>query len=188
MSVNFDERSGVVPCKTAWGCWYQTMEEVFIEVQVPPGTPSRDIRCKLGIRDIALTVRDTHILQGRLYDATISDESTWTLEDKKTYPNSSNQVQPGCRQLLAVLARRRVLRWSLGARWDAKETDAGAISEREPWIWLQWSRNFWKLQQRGPWLFQFTKINPIMNGLFIFLPFQDTNIMGKLYIFFYLFV
>ncbi|KAG8579117.1 hypothetical protein GDO81_010723 [Engystomops pustulosus] len=53
MSVNFDERSGVVPCKTPWGCWYQTMEEVFIEVQ------------------------------GRLYDSTISDESTWTLEDKK---------------------------------------------------------------------------------------------------------
>ncbi|KAG9490846.1 hypothetical protein GDO78_006270 [Eleutherodactylus coqui] len=75
MSVNFEERSGVVPCETPWGSWYQTMEEVFIEVQVPPGTQSRDIRCKLGIRDIALT--------GRLYDSTISDESTWTLEDKK---------------------------------------------------------------------------------------------------------
>ncbi|KAG9490847.1 nudC domain-containing protein 2 isoform X2 [Eleutherodactylus coqui] len=51
MSVNFEERSGVVPCETPWGSWYQTMEEVFIE--------------------------------GRLYDSTISDESTWTLEDKK---------------------------------------------------------------------------------------------------------
>ncbi|XP_068129134.1 nudC domain-containing protein 2 isoform X2 [Hyperolius riggenbachi] len=82
MSVNFDERSGVVPCQTPWGCWYQTMEEVFIEVQVPPGTQSREIRCKLGIRDVSLAVRDSQILQGRLYDSTISDESTWTLDKK----------------------------------------------------------------------------------------------------------
>ncbi|TNN62276.1 NudC domain-containing protein 2 [Liparis tanakae] len=38
MSVHFEERSGVVPCETPWGSWYQTMEEVFIEVDVPHGT------------------------------------------------------------------------------------------------------------------------------------------------------
>ncbi|XP_073476934.1 nudC domain-containing protein 2 [Aquarana catesbeiana] len=83
MSVHFEEKSGLVPCKTPWGCWYQTMEEVFIEVQVPAGTQSRDVRCRLGIRDLTLAVRDKQILEGRLYDSTKSDESTWTLEDKK---------------------------------------------------------------------------------------------------------
>lgn len=61
--MHFEEKSGVVPCKTPWGCWYQTMEEVFIEVQVPAGTQSRDVRCTLGIRDITLAVRDKQILE-----------------------------------------------------------------------------------------------------------------------------
>ncbi|CAO2628931.1 NudC domain-containing protein 2 [Lemmus lemmus] len=38
MSAPFEEHSGVVPCVTPWGQWYQTLQEVFIEVQVPPGT------------------------------------------------------------------------------------------------------------------------------------------------------
>ncbi|MEE6478797.1 hypothetical protein FKM82_012008 [Ascaphus truei] len=63
MSVHFDERSGVVPCHTPWGCWSQTMEDVFIEVQVPPGTQAREIQCKLGSRDIALTVQGRDILK-----------------------------------------------------------------------------------------------------------------------------
>ncbi|XP_075458032.1 nudC domain-containing protein 2 isoform X2 [Ascaphus truei] len=83
MSVHFDERSGVVPCHTPWGCWYQTMEDVFIEVEVPPGTQAREIQCKLGSRDIALAVQGRDILKGKLFDSTITDEGTWTLEDRK---------------------------------------------------------------------------------------------------------
>ena len=41
---NFDERS-VVPSSTPWGSWYQTIEEVVIEVDIPLGTRSRDIKC-----------------------------------------------------------------------------------------------------------------------------------------------
>ncbi|KAM8956650.1 nudC domain-containing protein 2 isoform 2-T2 [Lycaon pictus] len=47
MSAPFEERSGVVPCGTPWGQWYQTLEE------------------------------------GKLFDSTIADEGTWTLEDRK---------------------------------------------------------------------------------------------------------
>lgn len=63
MSVHFDERSGVVPCKTPWGCWYQTMEEVFIEVGVPHGTSAKEVRCRLGARDVELHVKGKEIIK-----------------------------------------------------------------------------------------------------------------------------
>lgn len=63
MSVHFEERSGVVPCKTPWGSWYQTMEEVFIEVNVPPGTSSKDIKCSLGSKHVELTVKGKEIFK-----------------------------------------------------------------------------------------------------------------------------
>lgn len=63
MSAPFEERSGVVPCGTPWGQWYQTLEEVFIEVQVPPGTRAQDIRCGLQSRHVALAVGGREILK-----------------------------------------------------------------------------------------------------------------------------
>uniref|UniRef100_A0ABB0MV45 NudC domain containing 2 n=1 Tax=Homo sapiens TaxID=9606 RepID=A0ABB0MV45_HUMAN len=80
MSAPFEERSGVVPCGTPWGQWYQTLEEVFIEVQVPPGTRAQDIQCGLQSRHVALSVGGREILKGKLFDSTIADEGTWTLE------------------------------------------------------------------------------------------------------------
>ncbi len=63
MSVHFEERSGVIPCKTAWGSWSQTMEEVFIEVDVPPGTPAKEIKCTIGSKQIELRVKDQQIFK-----------------------------------------------------------------------------------------------------------------------------
>ncbi|KAJ1127887.1 hypothetical protein NDU88_006280 [Pleurodeles waltl] len=83
MSVHFDERSGVVPCYTPWGFWYQTMEEVFIEVTVPGGTTAKDIQCQIDSRRLSLTVRGKDILKGKLFGCTVADEGTWTLEDRK---------------------------------------------------------------------------------------------------------
>ncbi|XP_051870234.1 nudC domain-containing protein 2 isoform X1 [Pristis pectinata] len=83
MSVHFEERSGIVPCKTPWGEWYQTMDEVFIDVHVPLGTSAKDIKCNLGSKEIALSVKGTVILKGKLYGSTVADEGTWTLEDNK---------------------------------------------------------------------------------------------------------
>ncbi|KAM6055900.1 nudC domain-containing protein 2 isoform 1-T1 [Theristicus caerulescens] len=80
MSAPFEERSGVVPCGTPWGRWYQTLEEVFIEVRVPPGTRAGEVRCSLQSRHIALAVRGQ---EGKLFDSTVTDEGTWTLEDRK---------------------------------------------------------------------------------------------------------
>lgn len=53
----------MVPCGTPWGRWYQTLEEVFIEVQVPPGTRAKDICCNLQSQHIALSVRGQDVLQ-----------------------------------------------------------------------------------------------------------------------------
>ena len=63
MSVHFEERSGVVPCKTPWGSWSQTMEEVFIEVNVPHGTSAKEVKCHLGTRDIELHVKGKEIFK-----------------------------------------------------------------------------------------------------------------------------
>ena len=63
MSAPFEERSGVVPCGTPWGQWYQTLEEVFIEFQVPPGTRAQDIQCGLQSRHVALAVGGREILK-----------------------------------------------------------------------------------------------------------------------------
>ncbi|XP_014440148.1 nudC domain-containing protein 2-like [Tupaia chinensis] len=82
MSAPFEERSGVVPCGTLWGQWYQTLEEVLIEVQVPPGTCAQDIQCGLQSRHMALAVGGREILKGKLFDSTIADEGTWTLESE----------------------------------------------------------------------------------------------------------
>ncbi|KAL2299495.1 hypothetical protein Nmel_014156, partial [Mimus melanotis] len=83
MSAPFEERSGVVPCGTPWGRWYQTLEEVFIEVRVPPGTRAKDVRCSLRSRHISLAVCGQELLQGKLFDSTVTDEGTWTLEDRQ---------------------------------------------------------------------------------------------------------
>lgn len=82
MSVNFEERSGVVPCQTPWGSWYQTMEEIFIEVNVPHGTSGKEVKCSLSSKQIEVYVKGKEIIKGKFFGTTVSDEATWTLEDK----------------------------------------------------------------------------------------------------------
>ncbi|XP_064499247.1 LOW QUALITY PROTEIN: nudC domain-containing protein 2-like [Pseudopipra pipra] len=77
ISVPFEERGGAVPCGTPWGRWYQALEEVFIEVC------AKDERCSLGSRDITLATQGRELLQSKLSDSTVTDEGTWTLEDRQ---------------------------------------------------------------------------------------------------------
>ena len=74
---DFDERSGVVYCKTPWGQWGQTIDEVFVEVDVAASSSSssssssvraKDIKCEIRPNAIAVSVRgqDTFkVLWGR---------------------------------------------------------------------------------------------------------------------------
>lgn len=66
MSSHFEERSGIVPCQTPWGQWYQTMEEIFIEVNVPPGTSAKEIKCVLESKQIQLCVKGREVLKVRM--------------------------------------------------------------------------------------------------------------------------
>lgn len=41
---HFDEKSGIVPCNTEWGRWWQTVDELHIEVTLPVNTKSKDVK------------------------------------------------------------------------------------------------------------------------------------------------
>ena len=59
--ANFDEKSGVVYSPTPWGQWAQTIDEVFIEVNVAEGTKTKDIVCNITPNSISLTVSNQGI-------------------------------------------------------------------------------------------------------------------------------
>lgn len=53
---HFDERSGVVSCRTDWGCWWQTVHEVHIEVNLSKNTKAKDVSVKVRATEINCTV------------------------------------------------------------------------------------------------------------------------------------
>ena len=57
MADHFDEKSGVIPSKTPWGNWAQTIDEVFIEVNVPKGTKGREITCEIKPKSIKFILK-----------------------------------------------------------------------------------------------------------------------------------
>lgn len=60
---HFDEKSGVVPCSTPWGSWSQTIDEVFVEIEVTEGTRSKDIKCSIGPTTISIAVGGEQIIK-----------------------------------------------------------------------------------------------------------------------------
>ena len=50
-------------CKTSWGQWGQTIEEVYIEVDVTEGTKARDIQCDIKPKAITITVNNKLLIQ-----------------------------------------------------------------------------------------------------------------------------
>ena len=63
MADHFDEKSGVVPSKTPWGSWAQTIDEVFIEVNVPKGTKGREIACEIKPKSIKFTLKGQELFK-----------------------------------------------------------------------------------------------------------------------------
>ncbi|GIY30031.1 nudC domain-containing protein 2 [Caerostris extrusa] len=80
---HFDERSGIVAVGTPWGRWWQTVSEVFIEVNVTPGTPGKHCRVTIKPNNIECRVQDQVIFSGTLYKTVQADECTWTLEERE---------------------------------------------------------------------------------------------------------
>uniref|UniRef100_UPI00358FC16C nudC domain-containing protein 2 n=1 Tax=Myxine glutinosa TaxID=7769 RepID=UPI00358FC16C len=83
MATDFDERSGVVRCQAPWGCWYQTLEDVVLEIDFPEGTSARNIKCVLEPSRLSVSLSGKCILQGPLFETIVADESTWTLEENR---------------------------------------------------------------------------------------------------------
>ncbi|KAI8510514.1 nudC domain-containing protein 2-like isoform X2 [Branchiostoma floridae x Branchiostoma belcheri] len=81
--AEFDERSGVVECKTPWGCWYQTVDEVVAEVTLEPGTKAKEIKCKLSGKKLTAVVRGKEIVNGTVAGNVVTDDFLWTVEDNK---------------------------------------------------------------------------------------------------------
>ena len=67
--AHFDEKSGLVQCRTSWGTWGQTVDNVQIEVNVEKGTKSRDVKCTIQPKEIALSVRGERVFKARWYAA-----------------------------------------------------------------------------------------------------------------------
>lgn len=61
--AHFDEKSGYIPCKTEWGQWWQTNEEVFIEINVPQGTLAKDIKCAFAPKHIKIAVKGETVIE-----------------------------------------------------------------------------------------------------------------------------
>jgi len=83
MSSHFDEKSGVVACKTSWGKWYQTVDEVVLEIDCEQGTRGKEIGIKIQSTNLSCTVKGKQLFDGKLLNCVIVDESTWSLEDRK---------------------------------------------------------------------------------------------------------
>ncbi|XP_013388853.1 nudC domain-containing protein 2 [Lingula anatina] len=81
--AHFDESSGIVPMKTPWGRWWQTIDEIYVEIVVPDGTNSKDIKCDIKPKKIKVSVKGDTVIDGEFVSPIHADESVWTLEDKK---------------------------------------------------------------------------------------------------------
>ncbi|XP_060064793.1 nudC domain-containing protein 2-like [Ylistrum balloti] len=81
--ANFDERAGIISAITDWGQWWQTIEEVYIEIAIPTGTSVKEIKCEIRPKHIKVAVKSRTVVEGTLFSVVRADDSIWTFEDKK---------------------------------------------------------------------------------------------------------
>lgn len=77
----FDEKRGVVPAQTDWGCWWQTVQEVHIKVKLPEGTTSKQIKVDLKPKHIKCSIQGNIIFEGELPRPVYAEEMIWTIEE-----------------------------------------------------------------------------------------------------------
>lgn len=63
---HFDEKTKLVTSPTEWGSWYQTIDEVVIEIDIPYGTRAKQVSCHLTATDIKVVVKDQVLIEVRL--------------------------------------------------------------------------------------------------------------------------
>lgn len=60
---DFDEKSGIVACETEWGRWWQTMDDVTVEIHVLLGTKAKDIKCTIRPTWISISVSGSLVFE-----------------------------------------------------------------------------------------------------------------------------
>uniref|UniRef100_A0A1B6EC06 CS domain-containing protein n=1 Tax=Clastoptera arizonana TaxID=38151 RepID=A0A1B6EC06_9HEMI len=82
MSIShFDEKSGIIPCTTPWGSWWQTVHEIHIEINLPKNTRSKDVKIDIQTNYIACFIHQKVVIKGKLFGSVHCDDSVWTIED-----------------------------------------------------------------------------------------------------------
>ena len=64
--ADFDDRSGAIIASTEWGIWWQTMEEVYIEINCPIGTSAKEVKCNICTKSLKVMVKGTTIIEVNL--------------------------------------------------------------------------------------------------------------------------
>lgn len=59
----FDEKRGTVKAQTDWGSWWQTVQEVHIQVNLPEGTKSKEIKVDIKPNHIKCVVQGKTIFE-----------------------------------------------------------------------------------------------------------------------------
>jgi len=81
---DFDDRSGIVACVTPWGRWWQTVDDLTVEVNVPDGCRAKEIQCSVTPHSLSLAVKGNtvfKVLETQLY---IEGNCTLNLHEKHT--------------------------------------------------------------------------------------------------------
>lgn len=65
---HFDEKSGIVPCNTEWGRWWQTLDELHIEVKFPVCIRSKDVKVNVTNSSITCQILGKTLFSVSLFD------------------------------------------------------------------------------------------------------------------------
>jgi len=60
---DFDDRSGIIACSTPWGQWWQTIDDVTVEVNVPETCKAKEIQCSITPNSLSLAVRGSIVFK-----------------------------------------------------------------------------------------------------------------------------
>jgi len=79
---DFDDRSGIVACVTPWGRWWQTIDDVTVEVSVPDGCGAKEIQCSITPHSLSLAVRGRAVFKVSRHHCTLKEIVQQRAKDK----------------------------------------------------------------------------------------------------------
>lgn len=80
MAVSFfDEKSGIVPCNTEWGRWWQTVDELHIEVKLPINTKSKDVKVNVTNSNITCQIFGKTLFSVSFFFVTVIFENIYLI-------------------------------------------------------------------------------------------------------------